>query len=633
MKKFVALFLALALCMGLAIPALAADGYEEVTIEHANFFGTGTMGRVTIDQAKAVTSAYGLVSYYEVPAQVQVTVTLNENTYAQYLIGVRWLDAEFTETGYSAPTNEEYALVSPSGSLTAPTAQLSAADYQANQLTPGQTYTFTVQTDGSDVVILDCGYSYDFFLQAGIQLRYAGTSAQPETHEEWQARMGGEVLAVLRSGLYLEFRFLDQALGALQPVPDERCGVLATDGVNLYYQPSALLRLYRQNPKYLNRLYLHAVFHCVFRHLWMQGSRDPVLWHTACDIAVENVIDGLGRKSVARPLTYVRRRAYEALTAGGHVAAAAPAYRWLLSQTPGVQKQLAREFYADDHRLWPRPGQPDPPMPQVQAQAAWQKIGRRMETELELHAREAGDEGGNLAEAVKAANRSRSSYRDFLRRFCVLREEPRLDPDTFDLNFYTYGLSVYGNMPLIEPVETRESKKIEEIALVIDTSYSTSGALVRSFLSETYALLKQRESFFRRMNLHIIQADNQVQRDHLVTTEDQLIDLMDHFELAGGGGTDFRPAFEYVTRLCEEKKFQNLRGLLYFTDGMGTYPARRPPYDTAFLFLGDRFDGAGVPPWAMKVVLDEDEFVPPAPAAARDAQDEDVDLYRELNNS
>lgn len=461
-------------------------------------------------------------------------------------------------------------------------------------------------------------------------------SARPETHEEWQARMGGEVLAVLRSGLYLEFRFLDQALGALHPVPDERCGVLATDGSSLYYQPSALLRLYRQNHKYLNRLYLHTIFHCVFRHLWMQGSRDPVLWHIACDIAVENVIDGLGRRSVTRPLTYVRRRAYEALTAGGHVAAAAPAYRWLLTQTPGVQKQLAREFYADDHRLWPRPGQPDPPQqPTPQAQAAWQKIGRRMETELELHAKEAGAEGGNLAEAVKAANRSRSSYRDFLRRFCVLREEPRLDPDTFDLNFYTYGLSVYGNMPLIEPVETRESKKIEEIALVIDTSYSTSGALVRSFLSETYALLKQRESFFRRMNLHIIQADNQIQRDHLVTTEDELIDLMDHFELAGGGGTDFRPAFDYVTRLCEEKKFQNLRGLLYFTDGMGTYPARRPPYDAAFLFLGDKFDDAGVPPWAMKVVLDEDEFTPPpqAPADLSAAWDEDEDLYRDLNNS
>ena len=127
-------------------------------------------------------------------------------------------------------------------------------------------------------------------------------SKRPETHEEWQARMGGEVLAVVRSGLYLDFRFLDMALSALTPVPDERCGVLATDGVNLYYQPSALLRLYQKNPKYLNRLYLHTVFHCIFRHLWLRGKRDKRLWDLACDIAVENVIDGLGRKSVQRPI-------------------------------------------------------------------------------------------------------------------------------------------------------------------------------------------------------------------------------------------------------------------------------------------------------------------------------------------
>ena len=54
-------------------------------------------------------------------------------------------------------------------------------------------------------------------------------SQRPETHEEWQARMGGEVLAVVRSGLYLDFRFLDMALSALSPAPDERCRVLATE--------------------------------------------------------------------------------------------------------------------------------------------------------------------------------------------------------------------------------------------------------------------------------------------------------------------------------------------------------------------------------------------------------------------
>lgn len=459
-------------------------------------------------------------------------------------------------------------------------------------------------------------------------------SARPETHEEWQARMAAEVLAVTRGGLYLDFRFLDMALAALTETPDERCRTLATDGQILCYQPSALLRLYKENPKYLNRLYLHSILHCVFRHLWLRGRRDPVLWDIACDIAVENVIDGLHRKSVERPLTYVRRRAYEAITAEGKVVAAAPAYRWLVTQTPGVQKQLAREFYADDHRLWPKDSQPPQNAPTPLPQKTWQKIGERMQTELELRDKEAGDGAEALQTQVRAANRSRRSYRDFLRRFCVLREEVHLDPDSFDLNFYTYGLSLYGNLPLIEPNETRESKKIEELALVVDTSYSTSGELVRAFLSETYALLKQRENFFHRMALHIIQADNAVQQDDLVTSEEDLVRIMRSFALKGGGGTDFRPAFAYVTRLCEEKKFKNLRGLLYFTDGLGTYPAKRPPYETAFLFLGDRFDDANVPPWAMKVVLEEEEFLPPptsAPARPDDA-DEDFDAYRDLNN-
>ena len=227
-------------------------------------------------------------------------------------------------------------------------------------------------------------------------------SQRPETHEEWQARMGGEVLAVVRSGLYLDFRFLDMALSALSPTPDERCGVLATDGRILCYQPSALLRLYQENPKYLNRLYLHTVFHCIFRHLWTKGRRDKRLWHLACDIAVENVIDGLGRKSVQRPLSYVRQHAYEEIKAEQKVVAAAPTYRWLLGQTPGVLRQLEREFYTDDHRLWPKdaPEQPQQ-MPTPLPQKTWQKIGERMQTELELRDKEAGEGADARKEQVK----------------------------------------------------------------------------------------------------------------------------------------------------------------------------------------------------------------------------------------
>ena len=54
--------------------------------------------------------------------------------------------------------------------------------------------------------------------------------------------------------------------------------------------------------------------------------------------------------------------------------------------------------------------------------------------------------------------KGRHNYSKFLRKFAVLNEELKCDPDEFDLNFYTYGLKLYGNLPLIEPLETRETE-------------------------------------------------------------------------------------------------------------------------------------------------------------------------------
>ena len=80
------------------------------------------------------------------------------------------------------------------------------------------------------------------------------------------------------------------------------------------------------------------------------------------------------------------------------------------------------------------------------------------------------------------------------------------------------------------------------------------------------------------------------------------------FTLLGGGGTDFRPAFSYVNDLLEQGELKELAGLLYFTDGKGRYPAKRPDYRTAFLFLED-YDEAAVPPWGMRLLLEKEEFL------------------------
>ena len=83
---------------------------------------------------------------------------------------------------------------------------------------------------------------------------------------------------------------------------------------------------------------------------------------------------------------------------------------------------------------------------------------------------------------------------------------------------------------------------------------------------------------------------------------------MDDLELRGEGGTDFRPAIDYVEQLIREKAFTRLKGLIYFTDGQGIYPRKMPPYETAFVFLKEDYEDADVPPWAMKLILEPQDI-------------------------
>ena len=107
--------------------------------------------------------------------------------------------------------------------------------------------------------------------------------------------------------------------------------------------------------------------------------------------------------------------------------------------------------------------------------------------------------------------------------------------------------------------------------------------------------------------MHIIQCDEKVRSDVEIKSREELKQLLTDFTVVGGGGTDFRPAFSYINELMEQGVFKNLKGLLYFTDGKGIYPKKKPAYQTAFLFLDD-YDESAVPPWAMRLRLEPEEF-------------------------
>ena len=246
-----------------------------------------------------------------------------------------------------------------------------------------------------------------------------------------------------------------------------------------------------------------------------------------------------------------------------------------------------------------------------QRQGEWQEVSQHAKTDLEMFSHEQGFGAGSLLLNLNAALRDKYDYGEFLRKFAVLGEEMHVNDDEFDYIYYTYGLQLYDNMPLVEPLEYRENKRIREFVIAIDTSGSCQGKTVERFLRKTYSILKSSESYFERVNIHIIQCDEKVHTDKKITSQKEMKDYMEHLELYGDGGTDFRPAFEWVDKLLEQHEFHNLKGMIYFTDGFGIYPKKMPSYKTAFVFMQDNYRDVDVPVWALKLILDEDDFEKP----------------------
>lgn len=423
------------------------------------------------------------------------------------------------------------------------------------------------------------------------------------TEEEWEAQMAEKILAYVRDELYLDLRFLNIALSALTPKPDKTVKTFATDGIWLCYSTEQVLRVFQQNALFLDRAYLHTVLHCIFAHLWIGGKREKYRYDIACDIAVEYTIDAMEKPCTKRILSWNRQKFYERLKQSGDGVSAAVIYDMLDDMDTEELRKLAAEFYTDDHCYWPKQEETRAGQTMTPAQKKWNQIARQTKQQQERRGEEPG-EGESLFAAQVAAERGRRSYREFLQKFAVLREELHADPEEFDLNYYTYGLHIYGNMPLIEPLESRETKKIHEFVIAIDTSYSTNGKLVEQFLRETVDILNQSDHFFEDARIRILQCDNEVRRDTLICGQAQWAGFLKDFELIGGGGTDFRPTFTYVNELIEQGEIKNLSGMLYFTDGKGTYPKKRPDYKVAFLFLKP-FEEQLVPPWAMRMRLTE----------------------------
>lgn len=467
-----------------------------------------------------------------------------------------------------------------------------------------------------------------------------------------------------RNTLAVNLRFLDNAINMLPLKPSIITETIATNGRYIFYDESYVLKSYKSGYN-LTRAYLHVILHCVFRHNIVGTLVDTLRWNLACDIAAENIMNELDIKTLSSPRQVRQGSIIDKIKTDCRFVTAEKIYDYLLRNVDDLQVCAWSELFAeDDHRTW----YVKPPEQESSAQANgnsdskdannssadaknsdsvqsgddtdnstgigenpdsenstgndiqisaetasqlekdWKEISEKMQIEIEAFSKGKGDTRGSFIQNLNAVNREKYDYTQFLKKFSVMGEAMRVNDDEFDYIFYTYGLKLYERMPLIEPLEYKEVKRIKEFVIAIDTSGSVSGELVQKFIQKTYNILKNEESFFTKINLHIIQCDTDIQEDRKITSQEEFDDYLAAMKLHGFGGTDFRPVFAYVDKLIQSKEFTNLKGLIYFTDGYGDFPARKPPYETAFVFIDDEYNNPDVPPWAIKLVLPSDEI-------------------------
>lgn len=406
--------------------------------------------------------------------------------------------------------------------------------------------------------------------------------------------MGQQQFQRLRGGLYRKLPVLAIPLGLLEW---KQADVIGTDG-QWFYAPD----LWLEQPH--EEVLLHSVLHGILGHPWIRIQGEESLWALACDMSAEF----LSCRLLKRPMKDVTARAFYAC--GEKIAFSAPEiYEKLLQGFPVEQSALEGAFQRDSHVFWKKAeasrsrssGEGDG------LAALWNRQKEKLRPYLHQERVKIGSGTASQRLVLGELPENHTRFAQLLRRFSEVRENRHVNDVDFAYSWYAYGLEHYEGMPFLEPLEYTEERKLREMAIVLDTSASCSRGLTAAFLSAVHAILCQERLFFDRFCLHILQCDCQVQQDALVTNLEEFQWYVEHLELYGGGGTDYRPAFRWIDQLVSRGDMARLGGVLYFTDGYGVFPEKAPDYPVAFVMLQYRYDDINIPSWAYRLVLDAEK--------------------------
>lgn len=433
------------------------------------------------------------------------------------------------------------------------------------------------------------------------------------------------IFTEVRRHITKEHHSFSDAFYALQTkAVNDLPAVLTTDSIYLYYSPLQLSMFYHiEGFEAVLNAVLHLCSHCLLGHLPARKLvQKKEIFDVLADFKVQKMISILCNHTAAR-------KGIKQLSLDHSTLPLKQAYQQLIKDKAAAKSylRLAPHFQVDDHALWDIPysethdgdgnsldgeddqGEGDSQKSQTtkhsritseqrEAMRNWAKMQRdfmnpnpSMWDCLASGSPQAGIGGASESWDYDYTLDSDTNYNRILEDFLKDTVTQLENLDEIDPMWYHFGLDYLGDIPIIEPTEEMDRPREGTLVLAVDTSGSCQMTVCDRFLAELDNMMNQLQLMKSYNQVVLMQCDESLHQVIEMESAEQWEQTVANFTLLGGGGTDFRPVFSAADQ------YEDMVGLIFLSDTMGTFPQNAPTYPTLFLVPDEGFCCDCSPPW------------------------------------
>lgn len=390
-----------------------------------------------------------------------------------------------------------------------------------------------------------------------------------------------ERLTKARTHLVLTNPFLTTIMLRLKLVEMDAIETCATDGVSILYSPKFVSERIASNDE-MCAVFAHEVLHVVLLHHTRRGTRNPIKWNFAADFVINLILQKNDFKLPGKPATLAEAMA----VSQGKTKIDQHEFRYLLDpQFEGMTTEAVYERIPDPPEWFGKGGigmvmEPEGSNgkasgAELEAAEAEAQI---MVGQAALAAKQAGKLPAGLDREIQRTLEKKINWREELQKF--FRRTKITDATWRRPNRRFVHQGVYLPYAQREPTGT--------IVVVVDTSGSISGPELDAFATEMSSIY----DFVKPEELVVMYCDAAVGKvERFKPGQGDELSIRP----VGGGGTDFRPPFEWLRANDIEPE-----AFVYLTDGYGPFP--EVPAEFPVLWVINNY--SVTPPWGEHLTIE-----------------------------